>query len=353
MLASTINNTNIKILTDPGLVDQPATVTLAADQLTVTVDPTANLLPSQTYRMRVTTGVRDLASNAKATQEEWTLRTDDILPTITSRTPASGASAISLSTNITIVFSENMQAGTITTGTIGLKKTVAGTILAAPVTLGADLKTVTMDPTATLEDGTQYTVTVIGGASGVKDIAGNALVATSTWTFTTVAPTYTLIYNYSGTSWDELTTNKKGAGLRLTDTDAGGTYPLYGKAPKKLVILMKRIGTPTGSITCRIRKWNGGNLDSFVATIGSIADAGTLTTASAGASYTFENAAQTYVMVQDDVITIHNDTNDDDNYVAIRRTDSDEWDHGYKINFEHDDSGSTDTGRDMACAIYS
>ena len=177
--------------------------------------------------------------------------------------------------------------------------------------------------------------------------------ATTTWAFTTVAPTYTLIYNYSGTSWDELDTTKKGAGLRLTDTDAGGTYPLYGKAPKKLVILMKRIGTPTGPVVCRIRQWNDGNLDSFVATIGSIADAGTLTTASAGASYTFENAAQTYTMVQDDVITIHNDTNDDDNYVAIRRTDSDEWDHGYKINFEHDDSGHTDTGREMACAIYS
>ena len=46
-------------------------------------------------------------------------------------------------------------------------------------------RTATLTPSAALEASTSYTATVKGGASGVKDLAGNALAADSSWSFTT------------------------------------------------------------------------------------------------------------------------------------------------------------------------
>jgi hypothetical protein len=45
----------------------------------------------------------------------------------------------------------------------------------------------TLDPTAILTANTTYTATVKGGAAGAKDLAGNALAADVSWSFTTAA----------------------------------------------------------------------------------------------------------------------------------------------------------------------
>src|SRR5947208_14306894 len=44
----------------------------------------------------------------------------------------------------------------------------------------------TLHPTSSLLNGTSYTATVKGGASGAKDLAGNALAADKVWSFTTI-----------------------------------------------------------------------------------------------------------------------------------------------------------------------
>ena len=348
-----INTTTVKLLTDPALVEKASSVTLGADLKTVTVNPTTDLLPSQTYRMRVTTGVQDVALNPKASQEEWTLRTDDIAPTISTRTPASGASAQSRDVNIVVVFSEAILASSITTTTVKLTKTSNGAVVTAPVTL-SPTTTVTMNPTASLDYSTQYTVTILGGASGVKDLAGNPLVSTSTWNFTTVAPTYTLVYNYSGTSFDDLdeSSDKTASGLNLQDTSTSGTYPLYGKVIKKCVVTLSRTGSSFGNdpnVSCVICNFD--NMDTIKATIGTMS-ATSITTSSSGASYTFENAPQSYALQLDDCIMIRNLNEDDSNYISVRRTDSDEWDHGIKVTRELSGSGHTDSGRDFPAALY-
>ena len=50
----------------------------------------------------------------------------------------------------------------------------------------ATTRTATLDPTANLAVGTQYTATLTGGATAIRDAANNPL-ATVTWTFTTAA----------------------------------------------------------------------------------------------------------------------------------------------------------------------
>jgi hypothetical protein len=60
------------------------------------------------------------------------------------------------------------------------------------VSYDSTTKKATLDPSADLTLGTQYTATVKGGASGAKDKAGNPLASDKVWSFTTAkiaAPT--------------------------------------------------------------------------------------------------------------------------------------------------------------------
>ena len=51
--------------------------------------------------------------------------------------------------------------------------------------MSASSNQITLTPTAALTISTTYTVTIVGGASGVKDLAGNALASNYSWSFTT------------------------------------------------------------------------------------------------------------------------------------------------------------------------
>jgi hypothetical protein len=54
------------------------------------------------------------------------------------------------------------------------------------VSYNASTRTVTLNPSVTLAGNTVYRVTLTGGTTAVRDIAGNPLTTTS-WTFTTGA----------------------------------------------------------------------------------------------------------------------------------------------------------------------
>src|SRR5439155_4461448 len=107
-------------------------------------------------------------------------------PTVTSVTPASGATAVSIITSVTATFNEGMDATTIGTSTFELRNP-ANTLVPATVTYSSATRTATLTPSAPLANFTVYTATVKGGATDprVKDVAGNALAANFTWSFTT------------------------------------------------------------------------------------------------------------------------------------------------------------------------
>jgi Domain of unknown function (DUF4082)/Bacterial Ig-like domain/Bacterial Ig domain len=111
-------------------------------------------------------------------------------PTITSRSPASGAAGVSRTANITATFSEAMTASTISGSTIELRDP-GNAVVSAVVSYNSTTRVATLNPDLTLRALTTYTVRVRGGATDprVKDAAGNALAADSTWSFTTVADT--------------------------------------------------------------------------------------------------------------------------------------------------------------------
>jgi hypothetical protein len=110
---------------------------------------------------------------------------DTTPPTITDRSPAAGATGVAASVSPTATFSEAMNPATVTTSTFTLVQQGQSTPVAAVVTYAGQVAT--LNPNADLQPNTTYTATVKGGASGAKDVAGNALAADVSWNFTTAS----------------------------------------------------------------------------------------------------------------------------------------------------------------------
>ena len=116
-----------------------------------------------------------------------TVGADTTPPTVTSVVPAANATNVGTTANITATFSEAMDASTIGASTFELRD-ASNTLVPAVVSYASPTRVATLDPSAALGSMTTYTATIKGGASGVRDQAGNPLAANFTWSFTTGAP---------------------------------------------------------------------------------------------------------------------------------------------------------------------
>jgi hypothetical protein len=115
-------------------------------------------------------------------------RRDTTPPTISSRTPAAGATGVAANATVSVTFSEPITAASVTSTTFPVRVTGGA---AVPGTYAVSGSTATFTPSASLAFGTAYTAEV---TTGVTDAAGNALGAASSWQFTVVpnvAPTAT------------------------------------------------------------------------------------------------------------------------------------------------------------------
>ncbi|WP_427131920.1 peroxidase family protein [Pseudarthrobacter sp. S9] len=120
---------------------------------------------------------------ASAASAPVTLGTDFVAPTVTARTPASGARSVSQSADLTATLSE---AVTGVTGT-NFRLRLGTTLIPASVSYNPLTRVATLNPNGNLTADRVFTVTL----SGVRDAAGNTMTTTS-WSFTTgPAPTIT------------------------------------------------------------------------------------------------------------------------------------------------------------------
>ncbi|WP_207225029.1 DUF4082 domain-containing protein [Rivibacter subsaxonicus] len=181
-------------LRGPGNTPVAASVVYNATTRVATLTPGGALAAATLYTATVRGGatdprVKDLAGNALAVNRSWSFTTaapDTTAPTVTARTPASGATGIGRGTNITATFSEPMDASTINTGTVELRDS-AGALVPAVVSYSATNRRLTLNPNANLGALKTYTVSIAGGTSDprVKDLAGNSLAARLSWSFAT------------------------------------------------------------------------------------------------------------------------------------------------------------------------
>lgn len=138
--------------------------------------PAGNLSAGASYTATVTTGVKDLAGNALASDYTWSFTTgsatdsDTVAPQVLSVSPPDGSTNVPLDPAVVVTFNEPVMPFEF------------GLINGRPVavTFNDTYTTVTLTPTVALNPGTTYTSSIL-----VQDMAGNPMSAAFTWQFST------------------------------------------------------------------------------------------------------------------------------------------------------------------------
>jgi hypothetical protein len=131
-----------------------------------------------------------------------------VAPTVSSTTPANGASGVSIGVRPTVLFSEAMLPTSVTASTVRLLDDTSTPVPqgAGSPSLSSDGLTATITPAANLTQGKTYRIQVIGGVSGVLDLglhglAANYLQSTGFSTVSdTTAPTISAVSSSSVTA---------------------------------------------------------------------------------------------------------------------------------------------------------
>jgi hypothetical protein len=198
MDATTINGSTIQLRNSSNTLIT-ATVSYNTGTKTATLTPSAALANSNVYTITIkggASGVKDLAGNAFPSDDNWSFTTvagDITPPTVSSVAPVNATTGVSVNATIIANFSESVNSSTVTSGTFQLRDAANILISASVSTAGSQI---TLTPSSALTASTSYTATITGGASGVKDLSGNALLNNYSWSFTTAASggvtTYTI-----------------------------------------------------------------------------------------------------------------------------------------------------------------
>lgn len=177
---ATITTTSFTLMQGATAVSGTVAYTVVGNIATFT--PDSALTASTLYTATITTGAADLAGKVLASSYIWTFTTgttsDTTVPALGSTNPGDTTTDVALNMRTAVTFNEPMDPLTITNETFTLAQgetSVEGTV--SYVGLVA-----TFNPTSSLAAGTTYTASL---STGVKDLAGNALAAAYTWTFTT------------------------------------------------------------------------------------------------------------------------------------------------------------------------
>ncbi len=103
-------------------------------------------------------------------------------PLVLSTNPTDGATGVSVAVHPSATFSEAMSPASITTATVRLLDASSSPVAqaAGSPSLSGDGLTATITPAASLTLGQTFRIQVVGGASGVKDAANNAMAVTFT-----------------------------------------------------------------------------------------------------------------------------------------------------------------------------
>ncbi len=214
----------------------------------VTFKPSSELnFGNKTYTVTIKNSVKDLAGNAMPNDFSWSFSTpEDVPPRVLSTYPKDNTHGWQVHPTIKAIFSESMDAATLTTATFIVNDGTTDTI--GTVTYNNSDMMAIFTPSGNLSCDTLYTVTI---TTNVKDTAGNKLESNKTWQFTTTPKctgevvagiNYSLAIKADGTLWawggngsgqlgDGTYTNQNTPTQIETDTDwvditAGGGHTL-------------------------------------------------------------------------------------------------------------------------------
>ncbi|MCX6872729.1 MAG: DUF6288 domain-containing protein [Verrucomicrobia bacterium] len=197
-IAIGIGNITLKNLTDG--INTPIAVTdttqVSISGAVLTINPTANLLPTKNYAIQIAeTAIDDTAGNSFAgitTDVTWNFTTvaDTAPPVISTYSPADNATGVTIDANLVATFSEPIALGT---GNITIKNLTDGidTPIAVTDTTQVSISgsVMTINLTAFLLNGKNYAIQI--AATAIKDLANNSFGGINndtTWNFTPPLP---------------------------------------------------------------------------------------------------------------------------------------------------------------------
>ncbi len=179
--------------------NNPVAGGLALSASTVLFTPSVSLTPSTAYTATIkgaSGGAADLAGNLLAADYVWGWTTaaspsgDTVPPAVLGSNPLNLAIGVCINKTVNVTFSEAMDPLSVTNSSFNLAPT-AGAAVPGLVSYDPLTHIASFNPSGNLigTPATSYVATVKGGASGVKDVAGNTMVADHFVHFTTNAST--------------------------------------------------------------------------------------------------------------------------------------------------------------------
>ncbi len=170
-------------LTGPGGTSVAGTVSCTGNGAIFT--PAALLTANTLYTATITTGATDLQGVPLAGNAVWTFKAGSATaaPSVISTNPVNGATGVATNQLLTATFSEAMNPATIGAATFTLTGPGA-TVVPGTVAYAVSGSAAVFTPTTALAANTLFTATITTGA---QDLAGNPLVSSFVWTFTTGA----------------------------------------------------------------------------------------------------------------------------------------------------------------------
>ena len=201
VVSASVNTSTFTLGTDTTTV--PGSVTYDPSSWIAIFKPNNNLSYSTPYTATITADVEDMAANHMTADYTWSFTTGSALdttpPTVSSTSPPNGETDVAVNTAITATFSEAMDPSTINTASFFVND--GSTNIAGQVAYSGT--TATFTPTTNLDYSATYTATITTGA---EDLAGNALEADYTWSFTTGTVSIPKL-TWDVQNWDEANWN--------------------------------------------------------------------------------------------------------------------------------------------------
>jgi hypothetical protein len=192
-------------------VSPAGVVSYSVGSRTAVFVPAAPLITGTTYTATISTAAMDTAGNALAGNQaalpaasayRWTFTTAAAAAagaiTVQSTSPLAAATGVcpNATVNATFAIPSGLRLNPLTVNATNFTVVgpAPGLVPVTAATIGVDSATgriATFTPAAALTANTSYSATLMGGATGIKDLAipANAMAANSTWTFTTGAST--------------------------------------------------------------------------------------------------------------------------------------------------------------------
>ena len=229
-LASSVS-TSTFIVKNSADVSISGTVSLTQGGTVATFAPSSSLASSTSYTATIkggSTGVKDLAGNARTSDKVWPFTTgpDTSPPLVINTNPAYGATGVPVTKTITATFNEPVLASSVSTSTFIVKNS-ADVSISGTVSLTQGGTVATFAPSSSLASSTSYTATIKGGSTGVKDLAGNARTSDKVWPFTTSsalsASTSTSTSTTLGTAATMNDNSSKSASHNINGTSIGNS----------------------------------------------------------------------------------------------------------------------------------